>query len=135
MELKTIGLLSPGNMGHTVGKVLVSNGLDVITCLKGRSDRTRFLAEQAGIEDVPDYETLVLESQMILSILVPAQAVQAARDVVAAMSQTGVSIIYADCNAVSPQTVRNIGEIINEAGGRFVDARPIEPDVRVKAYI
>ncbi|MFC1534498.1 DUF1932 domain-containing protein [Thermodesulfobacteriota bacterium] len=127
MELKTIGLLSPGNMGHTVGKVLVSNGLDVISCLKERSNRTRLLAEQAGIKDVSDYETLVRESQIILSILVPAQAVHAARAVAAAMSETGVNIIYADCNAVSPQTVRKIGELIDEAGGRFVDASIIGP--------
>ena len=53
MPLKTIGLLSPGDMGHTVGQVLVTHGLRVLTCLKGRSERTRLLAEKAGITDVP----------------------------------------------------------------------------------
>ena len=46
MPLKTVGLLSPGDMGHIVGNVLVTHGLRVITCLQGRSERTRTLAEK-----------------------------------------------------------------------------------------
>jgi 3-hydroxyisobutyrate dehydrogenase-like beta-hydroxyacid dehydrogenase len=109
-------------MGHSVGKVLVSNGLSVITCLKGRSERTGVLAEKAGITDVPSYEVLVRESELILSILVPAQAKQAAREVAMALEETRDEIIYVDCNAISPQTVCEVGRIIKEAGGRFVDA-------------
>jgi 3-hydroxyisobutyrate dehydrogenase-like beta-hydroxyacid dehydrogenase len=32
------------------------------------------------------------------------------------------SLIYADCNAIAPQTACQIGDIITEAGGRFLDA-------------
>jgi hypothetical protein len=53
MSVKTIGLLSPGDMGHVVGKVLQSHGLRILTCLKGRSERTRMLAREAQIDDVP----------------------------------------------------------------------------------
>jgi 3-hydroxyisobutyrate dehydrogenase-like beta-hydroxyacid dehydrogenase len=127
MPLKTIGLLSPGDMGHTVGQVLVTHGLRVLTSLKGRSGRTRVLAEKAGITDVPSYETLVSESEIILSILVPAQAKQAAGDVAIALAKTKNEIVYADCNAISPKTVREVGRIINDAGGRFVDASIIGP--------
>lgn len=127
MPLQTVGLLSPGNMGHTVGKVLISNGLRVITCLKERSERTRRLAGEAGIEDVPAYETLAEESGMILSILVPAQAEQAALDMARAMAGSNRSLVYADCNAIAPQTVRNVGRIIEAAGGKFVDASIIGP--------
>jgi 3-hydroxyisobutyrate dehydrogenase-like beta-hydroxyacid dehydrogenase len=122
MALKTIGLLSPGDMGHTVGQVLVSHGLSVITCLRGRSKRTGLLAEKAGITDVSNYEALVRESQLILSILVPAQAKQAAGEVATALEKTRNEIVYVDCNAISPQTVCEVGEIIDRAGGRFVDA-------------
>lgn len=127
MPLKTIGLLSPGDMGHTVGQVLVTHGLRVLTCLKGRSERTRLLAEKAGITDVPGYETLVRESEIILSILVPAQAKQAAGDVAIALAKTRNELVYADCNAISPKTVCEVGQIIDEAGGRFVDASIIGP--------
>jgi len=130
MTLKTVGLLSPGNMGSHVAGVLISNGLQVLTCLNQRSDRTRRLAEQAGIGEVPDYETLVLGSDMILSILVPAQAGQAAAEVAAALSGVDTGLIYADCNAISPQSVRQVGEIIVKAGGLFIDASIIGPPPR-----
>ena len=53
----TIGILSPGDMGHVVGDVLHQNGLSVITCLQDRSQRTRELAQKAGIVDVPTYQS------------------------------------------------------------------------------
>ncbi|SVC42269.1 uncharacterized protein METZ01_LOCUS295123, partial [marine metagenome] len=34
MSLETVAILSPGDMGHTVGRVLVEHGLRVITYLK-----------------------------------------------------------------------------------------------------
>lgn len=130
MPLKTVGILSPGDMGHTVGQVLGSRGLRVITCLQGRSERTRSLARRAHITDVPTYQALVNEAEMILSILVPAQAKQAAQVVGQAISETKTELVYADCNAVAPQTARQIDEIITRAGGRFVDASIIGPPPR-----
>jgi len=121
MTLKTIGILSPGDMGHSVGQVLGSHGLRVITCLRGRSERTRSLANQAHIEDVSTVQALVSEADMILSILVPAQAKQAAQGIANALVETKARPIYVDCNAVAPQTTHQIGEIITRAGGRFVD--------------
>lgn len=122
MPLNTVGILSPGDMGHTVGHVLGSHGLRVITCLEGRSERTRSLARQAKIDDVPSYRALVTEADLIMSILVPAQALQAAGRVAEAISQMGANVVYADCNAIAPQTTRQIGDVITQAGGRYVDA-------------
>jgi 3-hydroxyisobutyrate dehydrogenase-like beta-hydroxyacid dehydrogenase len=121
-QLSTVGILSPGDMGHSVGDVLVKNGLRVITCLQGRSQRTGELAAEARIEDVPSYDALVAEADLILSILVPAQAPNAARRVAQAMSDVGTEVAYADCNAIAPQTAREIGALIAEAGGTFIDA-------------
>lgn len=126
----TIGILSPGDMGHTVGDVLCQNGLRVITCLEGRSQRTRDLAQKAGIVDVPTYPQLVAEADLILSIMVPAQAMNAAEAVADALQQTDTTLTYSDCNAISPQTVRKIGEIITSADGIFVDASIIGPPPR-----
>ena len=53
MGLETIAILSPGDMGHGVGKALGEHGYDVITCLTDRSHRTRDLEEMAGLVDVP----------------------------------------------------------------------------------
>ena len=128
--LNTVGILSPGDMGHTVGTVLNQNGLRVITCLVGRSERTRQLAEKAGIVDVPTYLQLVTEADLILSILVPAQAMSAAAAVAAALEQTDTPLTYADCNAIAPQTTHQLAEQLTSAGGVFVDASIIGPPPR-----
>ncbi len=120
--LKTIGILSPGDMGHAVGQRLAENGLRVVAALGDRSQRTRRLAEQAGIEDVGDYTGLVTAADAILCILVPAEAETTAQRVADALTATGKSLLYADCNAIAPQTVQRVGEIITAAGSRFVDA-------------
>ncbi len=130
MSLTTVGILSPGDMGHTVGRVLGEHGLRVITCLHGRSQRTRSLAAEAGMTDVPTYQDLVSEAEMVLSILVPARAMLAAQAVAQAISETQAKLVYADCNAVAPETVCHIDEVITRAGGRFVDASIIGPPPR-----
>ena len=129
MPLKTVGLLSPGDMGHIVGNVLVTHGLRVITCLQGRSERTRTLAKSAKIEDVPTYQ-FVNEAEIILSIMVPAEAKGASQAVADTLAETDTDLTYVDCNAIAPQTTRQLDEIITEAGGRFVDASIIGPPPR-----
>ncbi|MYF99159.1 NAD(P)-dependent oxidoreductase [Candidatus Poribacteria bacterium] len=126
----TIGILSPGDMGHTVGTVLRENGLRVITCLEGRSQRTCDLAQKAGIVNVPTYTQLVTEADLIMSIMVPAQATSAAEAIANALEHVDTDLTYADCNAIAPQTVHKIGKIITSAGGNFVDASIIGPPPR-----
>ena len=121
MGLSTIAILSPGDMGHGVGMALGEHGYDVITCLTGRSARTRELAAAGGFRDVPSLEEMVRQADLIMSILVPAQAVGVARSVADALRSAGVSRPFADCNAVSPQTARNMAAIINGAGGDYID--------------
>ena len=128
--LSTVGILSPGDMGHTVGNVLRENGLRVITCLTGRSQRTQQLAEKAGIVNVPTYSQFVTETDLILSIMVPAQAMSAASAVAETLQQVDTTLTYTDCNAIAPQTVRKLGDIITSAGGTFVDASIIGPPPR-----
>ena len=122
MSIKTVAILSPGDMGHAVGRALGKHGLRVITCLTGRSQRTAGLAQQAGIEDVPTLEEVVRQADLVMSILVPAQASGLARQVAEALKSTGADTLFADCNAVSPKTAREIGDTISSAGGRFIDA-------------
>ena len=95
MPLKTVGLLSP-DMGHIVGNVLVTHGLRVITCLQGRSERTRTLAEKAT------YHVLVNEAEIILSIMVPAEAKKRLKRL-GRLAETDTDLTYV-CNAIAPQT-------------------------------
>ena len=52
MTLKTVAVMSPGDMGEGVGASIRGQGIDVITVLAGRSDETRMRAERAGFRDV-----------------------------------------------------------------------------------
>ena len=121
MSVHTVAILSPGDMGSGVGYALGQHEIDVITCLRGRSDRTRELAAKARIRDVPSMNLLVSQADVILSILVPERASDLADRVAAAMRETGQSPVFAECNAISPQTTREIERVITEAGGRYVD--------------
>src|SRR5687767_2270649 len=130
MTPKTVGLLSPGEMGHTIGGVLHANGLRVLTHLGGRSERSRSLAARAEIEDTPSIDDLVREAEVLLCVLVPARAVGVAEEVAAAIRRTGTDLLYVDCNAIAPRTVRLAGETIIAAGGRFADAGIVGPPPR-----
>jgi 3-hydroxyisobutyrate dehydrogenase-like beta-hydroxyacid dehydrogenase len=127
---KVIGISSPGDMGGAIGWTLRQHGARSIAALDERSDRTRQLAEQAGIEDVGSVERMVREADIILSVLVPSEATAAAERVAAAVRQTGARLLYADCNAISPGTTKRVGEIVEAAGARYVDASIIGPPPR-----
>jgi 3-hydroxyisobutyrate dehydrogenase-like beta-hydroxyacid dehydrogenase len=114
-------------MGAAIGAMLRAGGLDVLTCLEGRSDLTRLRAAEAGIRDVPSLDALVAEAQLVLSVLVPAEALPLAERVAAAMRRTGSVPVYADCNAIAPTTVEQIGRLVRSAGALFIDAGIIGP--------
>ena len=121
MGLKTIAILSPGDMGHGVGKALAEHGYDVITCLAGRSQRTKDLAAAGGFRMVETLDDMVSEAELIISILVPAAAEGVAGGIADTMRTTGLSRPFADCNAISPQTARRMESRINDAGGEYID--------------
>ena len=121
MAVKTVAILSPGDMGHAVGRALGEHGLDVITCLKGRSERTRQLAEKGSFRDVPVLEEMVSQADLVISILVPAEAVGVAGRVADAIRSAGTDTPFADCNAVSPQSAHVMSDVVGRAGGRFID--------------
>jgi 3-hydroxyisobutyrate dehydrogenase-like beta-hydroxyacid dehydrogenase len=89
------------------------------------------LALAANIQDVGSLKQLVIASDVILSILVPAAAEEAAKQVATTISNVGKSVLYVDCNAIAPQKVKSIAQIISSAGGEFVDASIIGPPPRV----
>ncbi|MBL6945513.1 MAG: NAD(P)-dependent oxidoreductase [Rhodospirillales bacterium] len=127
MPSQTIAIVSPGDMGHNVGKALRSEGLRIITCLSGRSERTRLLSDQAGFEDFPSLEEMIEAADIILSIMPPAAAFGASQTVAASIKAVGKKLPYADCNATSPQTTKRIGEVISAAGASYIDGGIVGP--------
>jgi 3-hydroxyisobutyrate dehydrogenase-like beta-hydroxyacid dehydrogenase len=133
MAIETVAIMAPGDMGHAVAAVLKAGGLRMITCLAGRSARTRALAERAGIVDVGDDRRLVAEADALLSILVPSCALELAERLAPALRASGQGLLYADCNAIAPSTACRDGALVEAAGGRFVDAGIIGPPPRLGA--
>ncbi|MBT5623170.1 MAG: DUF1932 domain-containing protein [Acidiferrobacteraceae bacterium] len=127
MTLNKVAILSPGAMGHAVGRVLAEHGVDIMTCLAGRSERTHRLASAAGFTEIPTLEDLVCEADLVLSILVPVDAEAIACQLAGALKATGAQPYIADCNAISPMRSAKIETIIQSAGGRFIDASIIGP--------
>jgi 3-hydroxyisobutyrate dehydrogenase-like beta-hydroxyacid dehydrogenase len=126
MASATVGLLHPGDMGSMVGASARANGLRVLWASEGRSPQTLERAAAAGLEDMKGLAPVVAASQVVLSVCPPHAAVDLAREVAA----QGFSGIYVDGNAVSPQTGREIGRIVEKGGATFVDGGIIGPPPR-----
>jgi len=120
--MRTVALISPGDMGQAIGELLAHGGERVVTCLVRRSERTRALSRAAGFIEMPNLAALVRESEILLSIVPPAQAVAVARDIAAALGATRARLTYVDCNAIAPRTAREVAAVIAATGSGFVDA-------------
>jgi 3-hydroxyisobutyrate dehydrogenase-like beta-hydroxyacid dehydrogenase len=132
--LKTVvGIMSPGDMGSAIGKVLTGSGFSVITALEGRGKLTRIRAQEAGMLDVESLDQLVTKSDIVLSVLVPSEALAMAQRVADSVRRTGHRLAYADLNAIAPETVGKIAAIMAGAGVTFIDGGIIgSPPVRGK---
>ena len=130
MQIRNVGVVSPGDMGQAIAGRLKESGLKVHAALDGRSERTRALAREAGITDCGSMEKLVATCELLISVINPGEALNVARQAAVAMRKTGRKIAFADLNAVSPQTARDADRLIREAGGMFIDGGIIGPPPR-----
>lgn len=138
MQVETVGVVSAGDMGHVVGAVLKKKGLRVLTLLAGRSALTLERAARSGMEDGGDLASLVGQSQVVFSIMPPADARGFAEACAGVMAPLDDKPVFADCNAIAPATAQAIGGAIGGAGGRFVSigiiGQPPREGARTKFY-
>jgi L-threonate 2-dehydrogenase len=116
----SVAIIAPGNMGAAVGRRLVEQGVEVMTWLEGRSDASRKRAEAAGMTG-GDLDRIVA-ADILLSIVPPGEAVALAELLAPRLAARGNRMLYVDCNAVSPRTVKKIAEILTPSRVGFVDA-------------
>jgi 3-hydroxyisobutyrate dehydrogenase-like beta-hydroxyacid dehydrogenase len=114
-------------MGSMVGAAARANGLRVLWASEGRSAPTRERAAAAGLEDAKSIGLLIAASQVIASVCPPHAAADLAREV----AGRGFTGTYVDANAISPETAREIGGIIERGGATFLDGGIIGPPPRV----
>ncbi|WP_375463413.1 DUF1932 domain-containing protein [uncultured Methylobacterium sp.] len=117
--MQTIAVIAPGAMGSAVAARLTGHGARVLTSLAGRSATTRARAQAAGMVHAEDAD--LVQAEIILSIVPPADATALARRLAPALAAAARKPVYVDANAVSPETLRGISGIVAEAGAPFLD--------------
>jgi L-threonate 2-dehydrogenase len=124
---ETIGIIAMGEMGSATARRLRERGATVVTSLAGRSAASAARAERAGALAVATDDELVAQSNFILSIVPPGDAVALAERLAPALLRAARKPVYVDCNAVSPRTAERIGAALKGTGCRYVDAGIIGP--------
>jgi 3-hydroxyisobutyrate dehydrogenase-like beta-hydroxyacid dehydrogenase len=123
MTTTTVCILHPGEMGAEVGAAVRAGGARVLWVSAGRGGTTRDRAGAAGLEDAGTLKAALAQSSVVLSVCPPHAALEVAESVAAG----GFNGTYLDANAVSPQTSRRIGGLVEAAGATFVDGGIIGP--------
>ena len=135
----TVGIVSAGAMGSAVGAAYRAAGRRVVTTLAGRSERTRGLAQAAGLELLPDLDDVVREADLVVSIAPPDRALAIAAELAGAAQRTGGRPLVADWNAVAPATAREIALVLEAGALDLVDGSisggPPRADDRTRVYL
>jgi putative dehydrogenase len=115
-----VAVIAAGGMGSAVGARLNEKGVRVLTLLEGRSAASAARAQSAGMIAATEQE--IAAADIVLSIVPPGEALPLAQRLAPALSAANKKPVYADCNAVSPETVKKIAAVIAQTGCPFVDA-------------
>lgn len=117
----TIAVIAAGEMGAGIGKRLSERGARVLTSLNGRGPGSRTRAADAHMIDIANDDELIAQSDIILSVVPPAQAVAMAERFKAPLARAPRKPVYVDCNAIAPKTAERIGALLADTTARFVD--------------
>jgi len=123
-----VGIVSPGAMGSALGARLRDGGARVVVALEGRSERTRRLAAAPGLEDSGSLAALLHEASIVLSVVPPEAALDAARSLEHESGDARPLVV--ELNAVSPATTRHVATTLGSAGVDTVDGSISGPPPR-----
>lgn len=114
-----VGLIAQGAMGAGIGARLVACGAQVKTVLEGRSSASADRAAKAGM--IAATWADMGETDIFLSIVPPGDAPALATRLAPVLKTSSKKPVYADLNAVSPETVKEIAATIAPSGCVFAD--------------
>jgi 3-hydroxyisobutyrate dehydrogenase-like beta-hydroxyacid dehydrogenase len=104
-------------MGVSIAASAQRSGCAVYWASAGRSAATRARAEQQGLTDVGTVAELCARSSLLVSVCPP----HAAEDVARQVAAQGYRGLYLDANAISPQHMQRLAEVLAQAGASVVD--------------
>ena len=117
-----VAIIAPGEMGAAIGGRLRHHGVEVVTSLAGRSRASAARAEAAGLTTAASDDDLLTGTDLLLSVVPPAQALPLADRLAPALARTDGRVVYADCNAIAPETTQAVAARVAATGCPFVDA-------------
>lgn len=117
-----IGILYPGEMGSSLGRLLAEDGFPVVTTLEGRGPRTRRHCTEAGLEVLPTARDVAAAAEVVVSLVSPAAALPVAEAYVALVEGSPRPPLYVDANSISPATAGRIDALLRRSRIDFVDA-------------
>lgn len=127
-DINAIALIGFGEAGGILGAALARGGVSVSTfdlkLLGPEAEAMRRKVDLAGVRAEPDIETCIASAQLIIS------AVTASSDaeVVETAARTiRPGQIFMDINSVSPKAKQHGQQVIEAAGGDFVEAAVMAP--------
>ena len=121
----TVAIIAQGAMGAGVAQRLTEHKVTVLTSLAGRSEASAKRARAAGMSAVD--ERALTEAEFFLSIVPPGEALALAERLAPTLTAANKKPVYVECNAVSPQTMLMIADVIAKTGCPFVGAGIIGP--------
>jgi putative dehydrogenase len=101
-----VAVIAPGAMGAALAHRLAANGAEVAVTLAGRSAASA--ARAAGLTALESEAALAAWADVVLSVLPPGEAAALAARLAPVLCGRGAGVVFADCNAVSPETVQAI---------------------------
>ncbi|EIN12100.1 6-phosphogluconate dehydrogenase C-terminal domain-like protein [Punctularia strigosozonata HHB-11173 SS5] len=134
MTPPTLAIIGAGAMGAAMARRMTALGCTVLTDLTGRSSRTMDRAQAAGMVDRPLPDILSQKDvRWVMSVLPPGEAERFAitlKDTYSRIKGSaraedqlrGPSLVFADCNAVNPETAKRIAALFRGTTVGFVDA-------------
>jgi 3-hydroxyisobutyrate dehydrogenase-like beta-hydroxyacid dehydrogenase len=117
--VQVVGIVSAGAMGGALGARLREGGARVVVALDGRSARTHRLAADAGLEDVGSLPALLVEADVVLSVVPPGAAADVAAEIATGAGPARPLVV--DLNALAPATVLGLEGTLAASGLDLVD--------------
>ena len=122
-----VALIGFGEVGQTLGADLVKAGVEVAAydMLFGSPDSAPSRATQTiAVRKGRSASDAIANAELIVSAVTAASDVDAARSVTAGIPR---GAFYVDLNSVSPATKTICARIVDDAGGRYVEAAVMTP--------
>jgi 3-hydroxyisobutyrate dehydrogenase-like beta-hydroxyacid dehydrogenase len=112
-----VGILHPGEMGFAVANSVLNSGHEVYWCSEGRSEATRQRAQTLNLSACSTLDELCRTCGILISVCPP----HAALDMAQAVKDSGFRGLYADINAIAPNTMKTLADNLQTTGITVID--------------